>query len=268
MQRAQLGEQLTRIVIGFLLQTLHKLQASHEAKSLCLNFRRARSFAVLGVEAANPRLMKLRRFTQKPLRRERFAIGMHVLFKKDYRTSRMETPPGRRVLVAVVDGQAGLRIQAWRERHDPKQAARLPPHLTVCYRPPDAPLETLEAQVRHAFKEPVPVRLGPVFVLAHPEAPLAVGVHATADLEVARRRLFDGTHVQMGGRNEWPWHITCIRYGYKRNRETLLSLAAEELALDEAWLVDRISYLELRNGHYEALAEWGLTPTSAPTRGT
>ena len=185
--------------------------------------------------------------------------------------------------MAVVDGEAGRQIQAWRERHDPKQAARLPPHLTVCYRPPDAPLEILEAQIRHAFTAPAQVRLGPLFVLAHAEAPMAVGIHDTADLDVVRQRLFDGTHVQMGGRDEWPWHITCIRYGHSRDREALLALAAVELALDEAWLIDRLSYLQLSNGRYEALAEWNLRspstsgrglgegafiPTSAPARGT
>jgi 2'-5' RNA ligase superfamily len=179
----------------------------------------------------------------------------------------MQPPVPRRVLVAVVTGSLGDQIQAWRERYDARHAARLPPHLTLCYRPPDAALTDLEAQVRHAFDEPVPVRLGPVFVLGHPEAPLAVSVHETDQLEAARRRLFDGTHVQMGGRHEWPWHITCIRYGYKREREELLAAAAQELALDEPWLIDRVSYLELRNGRYEPLAEWDLIPV-APGRGT
>jgi len=171
----------------------------------------------------------------------------------------METPPGRRVLVAVVSGQPGALIQAWREKYDAKQAARLPPHLTVCYRPPDAPLASLEAQVRHGFPHPVDVRLGPVFVLAHREAPLAVQVLETAELDAARRRLFDGTHAEMGGRTEWPWHITCVRYGHSRDREALLAAAAEELALDEPWTIARVSYLELRNGRYEPVAEWGLS---------
>ncbi|MBV9132391.1 MAG: 2'-5' RNA ligase family protein [Chloroflexi bacterium] len=179
----------------------------------------------------------------------------------------MQPPGPRRVLVAVVTGPEGDLIQAWRERYDTKQAARLPPHLTVCYRPPDAPLNDLEAQVRHAFDEPVQVRLGPVFVLGHTEAPLAVGVHETDALDAARRRLFDGTYVQMGGRHEWPWHITCIRYGYKRDREELLATAARELALDAAWLIDRISYLELRDGRYQPVAEWDLSRV-APGRGT
>jgi hypothetical protein len=179
----------------------------------------------------------------------------------------MQPPVPRRVLVAVVTGSLGDQIQAWRERYDARHAARLPPHLTLCYRPPDAAVTALEAQVRHAFDEPVPVRLGPVFVLGHPEAPLAVSVHETDLLEAARRRLFDGTHVQMGGRHEWPWHITCIRYGYKRERGELLAAAAQELALDGPWLIDRVSYLELRNGRYEPLAEWDLIPV-VPGRGT
>lgn len=169
----------------------------------------------------------------------------------------------RRVLVAIVPGQLGDRIQAWRELHDARHAARLPPHLTVCYRPPEAPIEAIEAQVRHAFVAPVSVRLGGVFVLAHQEAPLAVSVHATEALDEARRRLFDGTYVQMGGRHEWPWHITCIRYGHKRDREALLAAAAERLAIDAPWLIDRVSYLELRDGRFQPVAEWDLLSAKA-----
>jgi hypothetical protein len=226
---------------------------------------------MLGVETADPGLMKLSRFHQEPLRGERFAIDrLHYFLAKDTPlltglpaqgvTVRlnMETPPGRRVLVAVVTGQLGARIQAWREEYDPKHAARLPPHLTVCYRPPDAPLAALEAQVRLGFPQPVDVRLGPVFVLAHREAPLAVGVLETAALDAARRRLFDCTHAEMGGRDEWPWHITCVRYGHNRDRDALLAAAAEELALDDPWTIASLSYLELRNGRYEPVAEWEL----------
>jgi hypothetical protein len=168
----------------------------------------------------------------------------------------VDPPEPRRVLVAVVTGELGSRIQAWRERHDPRHAARLPPHLTVCYRPPDAPLDALEAQVRHGFPAPVEVRLGSVFVLQHQEAPLAVGLLDTGALDAARQRLFDGTHIQMGGRHEWPWHITCIRYGHNRDREALLQTAAQELALDNPWTIAQVSYLELRAGRYEPLVEW------------
>src|SRR5690242_18553440 len=103
-------------------------------------------------------------------------FGSTEIPTKRYRYGALvETQPSlpRRVLVATVRGALGERIQAWRERYDPKHAARLPPHLTLCYRPPlDAPLSAIEAQVRHAFHTPVAVRLGAVFVLQHREAPL------------------------------------------------------------------------------------------------
>jgi len=50
-----------------LLQALHKLQASHESQSFGLNFRWPRPASMLCVEAANPRLMQLRCFGEKPL---------------------------------------------------------------------------------------------------------------------------------------------------------------------------------------------------------
>src|SRR5690242_4136647 len=101
----------------------------------------------------------------------------------------MQSAPPRRALVAVVGGPLGDLIQTWRERHDARHAARLLPHLTVCYRPPAAPLDAIEAQVRHAFRQPVEVRLGACFYLAHPESPLVVGVHETEQLDLARQRL-------------------------------------------------------------------------------
>jgi hypothetical protein len=163
------------------------------------------------------------------------------------------------VLVVTVRGELGERIQSWRERYDPKHAARLPPHLTVCYRPPaDAPLEFLEAQVRHAFTTPVRVLLGPVFVLQHREAPLAVGVHQTSDLDASRKRLYDGTHVQMGGREEWPWHITCVRYGYNKDRDALLSAAASELCLNTEWTIHEVSCLELIEKQWRPIADWQI----------
>ncbi|HEV7666017.1 MAG TPA: 2'-5' RNA ligase family protein [Chloroflexota bacterium] len=171
----------------------------------------------------------------------------------------MDAPVGRRVLVATVPGEAGALIQAWREKYDPKHARRLPPHLTVCYRPPvEASLEVVEAQVRHAFPAPVSVRLGPVFVLAHREAPLAVSVLDTANLDTARQKLFDARHVEMGGRHEWPWHITCIRYGHSRDRDALLAAATQELPLDAPWTIDQICCLELHSGRWEPVAEWPL----------
>src|SRR3981081_1500496 len=170
----------------------------------------------------------------------------------------MDTPVGRRVLVVPVRGDLGACIQDWRERSDRKNAQRLPRRLTVSYRQPHAPLAALEAQVRHAFPHPVQVRLCGVFVLPHREAPLAVQVLETEELDAARRRLFDGSVVQMGGRDEWPWHITCIRYGHNRDQVALLAAAAQELALDHPWTINSLSYLERRNGRYAPVAEWHL----------
>jgi hypothetical protein len=107
-----------------------------------------------------------------------------------------------------------------------------------------------------------------LFVMAHPEAPLAVSVHQTTALETARRRLFDGTYIQMGGRTDWPWHITCVRYGHSRDRDALLADAAQALPLDALWHIETISYLELRDGRYEPVAEWLLNSRSVPAHGT
>lgn len=170
----------------------------------------------------------------------------------------MQPPPVKRVLAATVPGELGARIQAWREKYDPKHAWRLPPHLTLCYRPPDVPLGLIEAQVRHAFPCPVDVRLGGVFFLSHREAPLAVQVLETTALDEARRRLFDGAYVQMGGRDDWPWHITCVRYGRSRDCRALLEVAARELVLHRTWSIRAACCLELRNGRYEAVAMWNL----------
>ena len=174
----------------------------------------------------------------------------------------MQNHAGRQVLVAIITGEAGRRIQEWRERHDPKQATRLPPHLTLCYRVPDAPLALIGAQVRHAFPSPVSVRLSRVFVLQHPEAPLAVSICQTDELDAARLRLFDGRYIQMGGRHDWPWHITCVRFGQSRDREALLQLAEVDLALDVPFTIATASYLALGGGRFHRLAEWDLSSVS------
>jgi hypothetical protein len=164
----------------------------------------------------------------------------------------------RRVLVAVVPGAPGARIQAWREAHDAWRARLLPPHLTVCYRPPHVPIELITAQVRHAFPRPVAVRLGGVAELPNRDRTLVVEVLDTAELDHARRRLFDSTHAEMGGYREWPWHITWVRFGIQRDSAALLALAARELRFDLDWTIERLSLLELHNGTYEPGAEFAL----------
>jgi len=165
----------------------------------------------------------------------------------------------KRVLVAVVRGSAGARIQAWRELHDTWRARLLPPHLTLCYKPPPVPFEQIAAQVRHAFPGgSVQVRLGGVAQLPNKDGTLVVEVLETTELDQARRRLFDCTHVEMGGYREWPWHITWVRFGVRRDSAALLAEAANGLRIDAPWTIDCLSLLELREGRYESVAEFEL----------
>jgi 2'-5' RNA ligase len=166
--------------------------------------------------------------------------------------------PARRVLVVVVSGEIGARIQTWRETHDAWRARLLPPHLTLCYRAPHTSRELIEAQVRHAFPRPVVVRLGGVTELPNRDRTLVVEVLDAAELDQARRRLFDATHTEMGGYREWPWHITWVRYGVKRDSAALLALAERDLRFDAPWTIETVSLLELRTGRYEPVAEWDL----------
>lgn len=174
----------------------------------------------------------------------------------------METAPepstssqGRRVLVAVVTGEAGARIQAWRARHDAVQARRLPPHATLCYWAQDAEPEQLERQVRHAFAEPVAVHLGAVREFDNGEHTFYVEMGDTDRLDAARRRLYDGAHCLLPPLREWTWHVTCVRDSRGRDRDALRRAAAD-LARDSSWTVDTIALLELRDGVYEPVATW------------
>jgi 2'-5' RNA ligase len=170
---------------------------------------------------------------------------------------------GRRVLVAPIDGALGARIQAWRMIHDPRYAAVMPPHLTLCYQPPAAPVALIEAQVRHALPEPVPIRLGRFGELGNRDCTLCLAVLDTAALDAARARLFDGTYVQFEGYRAWRWHVTCVRNGRLRDRAALLADAALALAVeDEAWTLERVSLLERSPTRYEPIAEWPLAQTA------
>jgi hypothetical protein len=162
---------------------------------------------------------------------------------------------GRRVLVAVVTGDVGARVQRWRERHDPDQARRLPPHTTLCYWPPTVEPSVLEAQVRHAFDRPITVRLGAVHEFDNDDHTFYVEVQETADLDAARNRLYDATHLEMPRRPDWTWHVTCVRYGKDGDLDALRR-AASDLVLDAPWRIDTVAYLELRGGRYETVAEW------------
>lgn len=139
---------------------------------------------------------------------------------------------GRRILIAPIEGAAGDRIQAWRTAHDPEQARRYPPHVTLCYEPPadDAPdaRAALARQVTHAFPSAVPVHLGGVRQFEGGHGTLYVEVLAHETLDAARERLFDGTHARFPTLRPWPWHISCLR----RADQTALDLRAEARARD------------------------------------
>lgn len=167
------------------------------------------------------------------------------------------SPQGRRVLVAVVTGEPGERVQAWREQHDPREAGRIPPHTTLCYWANDFDLVALGQQVRHAFPAAVPVALGGVHEFNGEQGTFYVQLLEAAGLDDARSRLYDGSHLDMGPAREWTWHITCVRDSSGRDLESLRATAAQ-LHPGEAWLVNRVACLELRGERYEPVATWDL----------
>ncbi|MFN0073517.1 MAG: 2'-5' RNA ligase family protein [Chloroflexota bacterium] len=166
------------------------------------------------------------------------------------------SPPGRRVLVAVVTGSVGDQIQAWRKQHDPEQARRLPPHTTLCYWAPELSAE-LDAQVRHAFHTPIRVQLGGVREFDNRDRTFFIEVLDTADLDAARDRLYDATYLTLEGNRPWTWHVTCIRYGARRDLASVRELVGS-LTVNAPWNVDRVALLELRGNVYVTLQEWRL----------
>jgi len=176
------------------------------------------------------------------------------------------SPNGRRVLVAVVTGPLGEAIQAWRETYDPQQARRLPPHATLCYwAPPLADADSLDRQIRHAFPEPVRVRLGGVHEFTNRDGTFFIKVGDTGALNTARSRLFDGTFCPLAGQQDFTWHVTCVRYPDEAKREALREAARTlSAAIAEAptWTVDTIAWLELRDGVYEPLRTWTVEPAA------
>jgi hypothetical protein len=165
------------------------------------------------------------------------------------------SPPGRRVLVAVVTGEAGARIQVWRERHDREQARRLLPHTTLCYWAPTVEPELLERQVQHAFDRPVAVWLGSVHEFDNLDHTFYVEVLEAADLDAARARFYDGSFLELPGGPDWTWHVTCVRYSVRRDLDELRRLVTD-LSVNATWQVDTIAYLALRGDRYEPRAEW------------
>ncbi len=173
-----------------------------------------------------------------------------------------DSPAARRVLVAVVSGVAGDRIQEFRLQHDPEQAQRLPPHATLCYRAPNA-TAALGLQIRRAFPRPVTVTLDDVHELDNTDHTFYVSVENTQELDTARRRLFDGTHLKLSGPETWTWHVTCIRYGARRDLEETRRITAG-LRFEQPWTIDRVVLLELRGDRYEERAAWRLSGAPRP----
>jgi 2'-5' RNA ligase len=168
------------------------------------------------------------------------------------------SPQGRRILLAIVTGEAGARIQRWRETHDSEQARRYPPHATLCYWVPEDS-SGLDAQVTHAFPAPVTVGLGGPRLFDNPDRTLYVDVQRHHALDEARMRLFDGTHLSLSGRNEWTWHVTCLRRTAERTDEDvaeLLASARRDLTLDCEWVVDEVAHLVLDDDRYRRVRTW------------
>jgi 2'-5' RNA ligase len=161
------------------------------------------------------------------------------------------------VLVAVVNGEAGRRIQQWRERHDPAQAVRLPPHVTLCYWAAGLDEEALARQVRHAFTPHPRVRLTTVHEFDNEEHTFYAAVTASDSLDAARRRLYDGTHCALPTLREWTWHVTCVRDSRGRDLDELRRAAAT-LDLDLDWEIDMVAWLELRDDRYAPVATWQI----------
>ena len=169
------------------------------------------------------------------------------------------SPPGRGILLAIVTGEIGERIQRWREMHDPEQARRYPPHATLCYWVPDVSdaLDTLDAQVRHAFPAPIEVALGGPHIFENPGRTMYVEVRDHATLDAARQRLTDGTHLELPGREGWEWHVTCLRRTDGVTAE-VLAAAEDELQIDAPWLIVELGYFVLVGDEYERRRTWHL----------
>jgi hypothetical protein len=177
-------------------------------------------------------------------------------------TDPTDSPTGRRVLVAIATGPAGDAIQAWRQRHDPVQARRLPPHATLCYGAPDTrDAAALEAQILHAFAQPIFVRLGGIHEFTNRDGTFFVAVEQSDELDAARDRLYDGTHLTLPGDPTFTWHITCVRYPDDAHRDELRAAARDldaAIAAHPAWTIDTIAWLQLRHGIYQPITTWTI----------
>lgn len=167
-----------------------------------------------------------------------------------------ESQQGRGILLAIVTGEAGERIQRWRQAHDAEQARRYPPHATLCYWVPDD-IDALDAQVRRAFPQPVEAALGGPHIFDNEGRTMYVEVLDHDALDLARERLTDGTHLDLPGREGWTWHVTALRRTEGVSPE-VLAAAEHKLAIDAPWRVEEIAYLVLVGDEYERRRTWLL----------
>jgi hypothetical protein len=107
------------------------------------------------------------------------------------------------------------------------------------------------------------VRLGGVREFDNDEHTFYVEVLDTAPLDRARGRLYDGAHAALPLLKEWTWHVTCIRNS-RRCDPHELRVHAQKLTLDAPWMVDTVSFMELRGDRSKPLATWHVdTPMGA-----
>lgn len=172
--------------------------------------------------------------------------------------SNLPSPQGRRVLVATVTGVPGEVIQAWRREHDPAQARRLPPHMTLCYWLPDVDSSALAQQIQHAFPQPITVGLSTVREFDNEEHTFYLAPLDRALLDDARERLYDGTYATLGNLTErWTWHITCVRDSRNRDLDALRQHTSR-LVIQVPWTINLVESLELRGNAYERVTAWPL----------
>lgn len=167
------------------------------------------------------------------------------------------SPQGRRILIAIVTGEVGQKIQEWRSINDPVEAVRIPPHTTLCYWAPTVEPELLEQQVRHAFPAPIQVHLGEVHEFENREKTFFIEVGETEALDAARELLYDASILELKRDFNWTWHVTCVRRSTGRDRAELES-ALSGFTVNAPWSIDTIAYMELQDSKYVTLAEWKL----------
>jgi 2'-5' RNA ligase len=167
------------------------------------------------------------------------------------------------VVIAELTGDVGARILEIQQRHDPRMAAELPPHITLVGSsgmgplPMRTPLETLREKLEPitSTTPPIELRFGAptrfmqtniVVLPLDPHGPLRT-LHErlkTSGLRAARPRFYFTPHVTLNLYRELP-------------PELLISLLAERF--DEPVTIDTLeAHLTRDTGESRELASWKL----------